>query len=55
MSSEIRTAAAKRPRDLAWTLAPRGSWERRRLGWTVTLLGVALMLAGGAAGLLGGL
>jgi hypothetical protein len=55
MSSETRAAAAKRPRDDGWSWAPRGSQERHRLGWTVTLLGVALMLAGGAAGLLGGL
>jgi hypothetical protein len=53
MSSEIRTAA-ERPRDVAWSLAPRGSHERRRLGWAVTLVGVAMMLAGGALGFLVG-
>jgi hypothetical protein len=55
MSSEIRTAAAQRPRTDGWSLAPRGSQRRRLLGWTVTVLGAALMLAGGAVGLLGSL
>jgi hypothetical protein len=55
MISRIRSATTGRPRDIAWTLPLHGSQERRRLGWAVTLAGVAMMLAGGAAGLLGGL
>jgi hypothetical protein len=55
MISRIRSATTGRPRDIAWTLHLHGSQERRRLGWAVTLAGVAMMLAGGAAGLLGGL
>jgi hypothetical protein len=50
MSSETEMAAAKRPRDAVRPLARRGSQERRRLGWAVTLLGLAMMLLGGAAG-----
>ncbi len=56
MIRRIRFASAELPRNIAWTLPPRGTQERRRLGWAVMLAGVAMMLAGGVVtGLLGGL
>jgi hypothetical protein len=55
MMSRIRSASAEQPRSIAWSLPLPGSQERRRLGLAVTLAGVAMMLAGAAAGLLGGL
>jgi hypothetical protein len=55
MMSRIRPASAEQPRSIAWSLPLPGSQERRRLGLAVTLAGIAMMLAGAAAGLLGGL
>jgi hypothetical protein len=55
MISRIRSASAEQPRSIVWTFPLPGSQERRRLGWAVTLAGVAMMLAGAAAGLWGGL
>jgi hypothetical protein len=46
---------AERRRNMAGSLIPRGPQDRRRLGWAVTILGVAMMVAGGTAGLLAGL
>jgi hypothetical protein len=55
MITRIRSAIAERPRNFACTLPLRGSQDRHRLGWAVTLAGVAMMLAGGVAGLLSSL
>jgi hypothetical protein len=46
---------AERRKTTAWSLTSRGWEDRRRLGWTVTILGVAMMIAGGTAAFLGGL
>jgi hypothetical protein len=54
MSCETRAAPA-RPKDIGWSLPPRGSQERQRLGWVAMFAGVAMMLAGGAVALLSGL
>jgi hypothetical protein len=46
---------AERRKTMAWSSTFRGAQDRRRLGWAVTILGVAMMIAGGTAGFLGGL
>jgi hypothetical protein len=53
--NRMTQALAERRKTMAWSLTSRGLEDRRRLGWAVTILGVAMMIAGGTAGFLGGL